>query len=88
MVILGPDSGARAADLQVIWTKILIRAERAGPQQGIKAIPIVFSRLLGGKRARGGGLPCQPVLQYNFKASIFSYVLPQRRSLSFAFREF
>ena len=53
MVILGPDSGARATDLQVIWTKILIRAERAGPQQGIKAISVVFSCLLGERRARG-----------------------------------
>ena len=52
-MFLGPNSGAGAADFQVIWAKISIRAGRAGPHQGIKAIPIVFSCLLGGKRARG-----------------------------------
>ena len=87
-MFLGPNSGAGAADFQVIWAKISIRAGRAGPHQGIKAIPIVFSCLLGGKRARGGGLPCGPVLQYNFKASTFLYNLNQSQVLSFAFTEF
>ena len=87
-MFLGPNSGAGAADFQVIWAKISIRAGRAGPQQGIKAIPIVFSCLLGGKRARGGARPCEPVTHYNFKASIFSYTLNRSQVLSFAFTQF